>query len=46
MKATYEIKKVSNGYVLIITREDGNVNDYRFNKKSEITRWLKAAGLN
>ncbi len=37
MKASYEIKKVSNGYVLIVTREDGSVNDYRFNKKSEIS---------
>lgn len=41
----YEVRKTSYGYVLIINREDGTVNDYRFNTKSELNRWAKSAGI-
>ena len=43
---TYNIVKALKGYVLIINREDGTRNDYRFKNKAELNRWLKAAGLN
>lgn len=43
---TYEIVKASKGYVLIINREDGTSNDYRFNNKAELNRWMKLAGMN
>lgn len=40
----YEIRKTAEGYVLIINREDGTRNDYRFNNKAELNRWMKLAG--
>lgn len=43
---TYEILKAAKGYVLVINREDGTRNDYRFKNKAELNRWMKAAGLN
>ena len=39
----YEIRKTAEGYVLIINREDGTRNDYRFNNKAELNRWMKLA---
>lgn len=42
----HEIRKTTEGYVLVINREDGTRNDYRFNNKAELNRWIKAAGLN
>ena len=39
------IKNQGRGYVLIIDREDGTRNDYRFNNKAELNRWMKLAGL-
>jgi hypothetical protein len=33
----YEIRKTAEGYVLIINREDGTRNDYRFKNKAELT---------
>ena len=41
---TYNIVKALKGYVLIINREDGTRNDYRFNNKAELNRWMKLAG--
>ena len=43
---TYEIIKAFKGYVLVINREDGARNDYRFKNKAELNRWMKRAGLN
>lgn len=42
----YEIKKAAKGYIVIITHEDGTVNDYRFTSKRELNAWMKKAGLN
>lgn len=42
----YEIIKAVKGYVLVINREDGTRNDYRFKNKVELGRWMKRAGLN
>ena len=39
------IKNQGRGYVLIIDREDGTRNDYRFNNKAKLNRWMKLAGL-
>ena len=39
------IKNQGRGYVLIIDREDGTRNDYRFNNKAELNRWMKLDGL-
>nr|WP_325222449.1 hypothetical protein [uncultured Oscillibacter sp.] len=41
----YEIKKLDRGYIIIINREDGTRNDYRFKNKAELNRWMKRAGL-
>ena len=43
----YEIFKSegNKGYTLVISREDGTRNDYRFNSKAELNRWLKAAKM-
>lgn len=41
----YEIKKATQGYIIIIRREDGTCNDYRFKNKAELNRWMKRAGL-
>lgn len=48
MMKSYEVLKNSSGrgYTLIISRNDGTQNDYRFNSKSELNRWMKLAGLN
>lgn len=43
---TYEILKAAKGYVLVINREDGTRNDYRFKNKAELNRWMNKAGLN
>lgn len=43
MKGT--IKKIEKFWVIIIEREDGTVNDYRFNTKAEAMRFAKAAGI-
>ena len=42
---TYNIVKALKGYVLIINREDGTHNDYRFKNKAELNRWMKLAGI-
>lgn len=42
---TYNIVKASKGYILIINREDGTRNDYRFKNKAELNRWMKRAGM-
>lgn len=39
----YEIIKVSKGYILIISREDGTDNNYRFQSKAELQRWMRQA---
>lgn len=41
----YEIKKAAKGYILIINREDGTRNDYRFKNKVELNHWMKLAGI-
>ena len=41
----YEIMKVAGGYVLLIDRADSTRNDYRFNSKVQLNRWLKLAGI-
>lgn len=42
----YEVIKNSIGYVVVITREDGTTNDYRFTNKRQMNQWMKLAGLN
>ena len=42
----YKILKATKGYILIINREDGTRNDYRFKNKAELNRWMKLAGMN
>lgn len=43
---TYKIVKFSEGgYILIINREDGTHNEYRFSSKAELKRWMKLAGM-
>ena len=39
------LKKIEKRWVIIVEREDGSRNDYRFNTKAEAHRWAKAAGL-
>lgn len=48
MMTTYEVLRNNSGrgYVLIINRDDGTRNDYRFTNKTELNRWMKRAGLN
>ncbi len=42
----YEIlKNQGKGYTLVISRGDGTRNDYRFNTKAELNRWLRAAKI-
>lgn len=42
----YTMRKSVEGYwYLLITNEDGTVNDYRFISKRELTAWIKKAGL-
>lgn len=41
----YEILKTCEGYVLVIAQADGTRNDYRFNTKAQLNRWLKLAGI-
>ena len=41
----YEIIKAVKGYVLVINRENGTRNDYRFKNKAELDRWMKRAGM-
>ena len=42
----YRIIKTAEGYVIVIDRDDGTSNNYRFNNKAELNRWMKLAGLN
>ena len=42
---THEIVKASKGYILIINREDGTHNDYRFKSEAALNRWMKQAGM-
>ena len=39
------LKKIEKRWTIIVEREDGSRNDYRFNTKAEARRWAKAAGL-
>ena len=41
----YEIVKAGKGYILIINREDGTCNDYRFQSRTELQRWMKQAKM-
>lgn len=42
MKTSYEvIKNQSKGYTVIVRRENGETNDYRFNTKKEVNEWMK-----
>ncbi len=43
MKTT--LKKIEKFWTIIIEREDGTYNDYRFSTKREARAWLKAAGI-
>lgn len=36
-----EIKKIERFWVVFIRREDGTVNDYRFNSKREANAYIK-----
>lgn len=42
--STYEILNTSTGlnrWVLVISREDGSTNDYRFKTKRDLLAWVK-----
>ena len=39
------IKNQGEGYTLVISRDDGTRNDYRFKTKAQLTRWMKLAGI-
>ncbi len=42
--STYEILNTSTGlnrWVLVISREDGSANDYRFKTKRDLLAWVK-----
>lgn len=39
------LKKIEKHWVIIIEREDGSRNDYRFNAKAGARKWAKLAGL-
>ena len=43
MKAT--LKKIEKGWTIIIERNNGTRNDYRFSTKKEATTWAKIAGI-
>lgn len=43
MKA--ELKKIEKSWTIIICREDGTINDYRFNSKADAKKWAKQAGI-
>lgn len=39
------IKNQGKGYTLVISRDDGTRNDYRFDNKAQLNRWMKLAGI-
>lgn len=39
------IKNQGKGYTLVISRDDGTRNDYRFGNKAALNRWMKQAGI-
>lgn len=43
MKAT--LTKVEKFWMILIERDDGTRNDYRFNTKARATKWAKTAGI-
>lgn len=43
MKAT--LTKVEKFWTLLVEREDGTRNDYRFNTKAQARSWAKAVGI-
>ncbi len=43
MKAT--LRKTGKNWTLIISRNDGTVNDYRFSTKKEAIKWAVQAGI-
>lgn len=43
MKTT--IKKIEKFWTIIIERDDGTTNDYRFSTKKEATAWAKRVGI-
>jgi len=46
MKTTYTLTKSREGFwLLLLRREDGSHNDYRFPTKRAAQNWLKTVGL-
>ena len=43
MKAT--LTKIEKFWVILIERNDGSRNDYRFNSKAEAKRWAKQTSI-
>ncbi len=43
MKVT--LTKIEKSWTLIISRNDGTVNDYRFSTKNEAIKWAAQAGI-
>lgn len=39
------LRKIEKRWVIIIEREDGTVNDYRFSSKKEAKNWAVLAGI-
>ena len=42
---TGKLTKIERRWVIIIEREDGTVNDYRFPNKMEAKKWAALAGV-
>ena len=42
---TAELTKVTKAWIIIISHEDGTMNDYRFTTKAQALQWAKAAGI-
>lgn len=43
MKTT--LVKIEKNWTIVIEREDGTVNDYRFSSKKEALKWAKLVGI-
>lgn len=39
------IKNQGKGYTIVISRDDGTRNNYRFDTKAQLNRWMKLAGI-
>lgn len=45
LKMTATLTKIEKTWTLIINRDDGTTNDYRFSSKKEAFKWARQAGI-